>query len=62
MIWPCKENGKNKDTEKEIRIKLKGKRPMGRPRKGWFSQILRKHQEEREEIGKERHWEDGRDW
>lgn len=23
MIWPCKKNGQNKDTKKDVRIKIK---------------------------------------
>jgi hypothetical protein len=29
IVWQCKKNGKNKDTEKGIRLEFKGKRPLG---------------------------------
>jgi hypothetical protein len=44
MVWTFKENGQNKDTKMALKLKFKGKTPMGQSRMRWFSQVLEESQ------------------
>jgi len=41
MVWPCKQNasGKASQTSFTLLAKVKGKRPVGRPRTRWADYI-----------------------
>ena len=39
MVWMCKKNEYNKDTETDIGIKVQGNKYMGEPRRRQFSKV-----------------------
>lgn len=51
MVWPSKMKEYEEDFERGIRIKIKGKRPMGWSR-GLFSQVLEDKKTKRKVCGK----------
>jgi hypothetical protein len=40
VVWPCKYDGLNKDTKRELELNFKEEVPVDWPTTRWFSHVL----------------------